>query len=137
EHRSSDEVEIGYQGRAFSPSLVPVFASQDGIVTYAGNTTSGATLCIDHAGGWSTHYAELEHLLARPTDRFRQRRKQRVQAGDVIGHARRSALGLRFALLRLTDDGCIAQDPAAWMPSWSMAPWFADPVPLVKAPATD
>jgi hypothetical protein len=122
----ADGIEIGYPGRSLSRSLVPVFAAQDGIVTYADNVANGATLSIDHAGGWSTHYSELEHLLARPTDRFRRRRKQRVRAGDIIGHARRSMLQMRFALSRLTDDGCVAQDPAAWMIGWSMLPWFED-----------
>jgi hypothetical protein len=30
--------------------------------------------------------------------------------------------------LRLTDDGCVRQDPAAWMSAWSMLPWFTQPV---------
>jgi len=112
-----------------------VFAAQDGIVTYAGSTAHGAAVSIDHLGGWSTHYSELEHLLARPTDRFRRRRKERVRAGDVIGHACRSALRIRFGLSRLTDDGSIEQDPASWMPAWSMLPWFAEPPPRVVARA--
>jgi hypothetical protein len=123
---SSDSIEIGYQGRSSSPSLVPVFAARDGIITYAGTAADGPTLCIDHPGGWSTQYAELAHLLARPTDRFRRRRKERVRAGDVVGHAHPSALRIRFALSQLTDDECVALDPAAWMPAWSMLPWFAE-----------
>ncbi len=124
-----DSITIGYPGRASSPDLVPVFAAQDGVVTYASSTTDGSTLCIDHLGGWSTHYSELEHLLTRPTDRFRRRRKERVRAGDVIGHASRTTLRIRFGLSRLTDEGCIELDPASWMPAWSMLPWFAEPTP--------
>jgi hypothetical protein len=122
-----DGVALGYQGRSSSPGLVPVFAAQDGIVTYAGNTADGSTVCLDHVGGWSTQYA---HLLTRPTDRFRRRRKERVRAGDVIGHASRSALRIRFALSQLTDDGCLAVQPAHRMPAWTMLPWFSLAVPL-------
>jgi hypothetical protein len=127
-----DHVEIGYPGRASSPGLVPVFAAQDGIVAYAGKRGS-PTLCLDHAGGWSTEYTELEHVLAMPTDRFRRRRKARVRAGDVLGHARRSSLGIGFALVRLTDDGCSTVDPAEWMHTWSVLPWFAEPALPVRA----
>lgn len=123
----SEGIEIGYEALSFSPSLVPVFAAQDGIVAYAGPGAEGSALSIDHADGWSTHYSELEHLLTRPTDRFRRRRKERVRAGDVIAHARRSAPRVRFGLSRVAEDGSIALDPAAWMPAWSVLPWFAEP----------
>ncbi len=131
EQQPLDSVTIGYPGRASSPGLVPVFAAQDGVVTYACSAADGSTLCIDHLGGWSTHYSELEHLLTRPTDRFRRRRKERVRAGDVIGHASRTTLRIRFGLSRLTDDGCIEIDPVSWMAAWSMLPWFAEPPPRV------
>ena len=131
----SDGIAIGYPGRSSSPGLVPMFAAQDGVVTYAGSTTVGSTLCIDHVGGWSTHYSELEHLLTRPTDRFRRRRKERVRAGDVIGHASRTTLRIRFGLSRLTDEGSVDQDPSSWMPAWSLLPWFAEPTPRVVARA--
>jgi murein DD-endopeptidase MepM/ murein hydrolase activator NlpD len=119
-----DGVAIGYRERSSSPGLVPVFAAQDGIVIYAASTGSGSTLSIDHAGGWTTHYSELEHLLARPTDRFRRRRKERVRAGDIIGYARRTLLQIRFALSRFNGDECAPQDPSFWMPEWSLLPWF-------------
>jgi hypothetical protein len=124
-------IAIGYSGRSSSRDLVPVFAAQDGFVTYAGNGADGSTICIDHAGGWSSSYDQLEHLLTRPTDRFRRRRKERVRAGDVIGHAPRSILRIRFGLSRITDDGCVDQDPTSWMPAWSMLPWFVEPTPRV------
>lgn len=133
EHPPPDGLAIGYPGRSSSPNLVPVFAAQDGVVTYASSTAGDSTLCIDHMGGWSTHYAELEHLLARPTDRFRHRRKERVRAGDVIGHARRAPLRIRFGLSHLTDDGCIEQDPASWMTAWSILPWFVEVAPRIVA----
>jgi hypothetical protein len=128
-------IALGYPMRSSSPDLVPVFAAQDGIVTYAGNGASGSTICIDHAGGWSSSYGELEHLLARPTDRFRRRRKERVRAGDVIGHAPRSILRIRFGLSRIADDECVEQDPAPWMPAWSMLPWFVEPTQRVATRA--
>lgn len=129
EYPPPDGLAIGYRGRSSSADLVPVFAAQDGVVTYAGSNASGSTLCIDHLGGWSTHYSELEHLLTRPTDRFRRRRKERVRAGDVIGHASRTTLQIRFGLSRLTDEACVELDPASWMSAWSMLPWFAEPTP--------
>ncbi len=133
---SPDGVELGYPGRSRSPGLVPVFAAQNGVVTYASNAAGGSVLSIDHAGGWSTHYSELEHALARPTDRFRRRRKERVRAGDVIGHARRSTLRIRFGLSRLTEDGFVEQDPAVWMLAWSVLPWFAKAAPHAVARAS-
>jgi hypothetical protein len=104
-----------------------VIAAQDGIIAYAGPATGSRTLCIDHAGGWSSNYYELGDLLTRPTDRFRCRRKERVRAGDVIGHAPRSSLRIRFGLSRVTDAGSIDEDLTAWMPAWSVLPWFLEP----------
>jgi hypothetical protein len=131
-HAALDGVVIGYPGRSFSPNLVPVFAAQDGVVTYAGTTATGSTLCIDHEGGWSTHYSELEHLLTRPTDRFRRRRRERIRGGDVIGHVRRSTLQMRFALWQLNGDECTVQDPTAHMLGWLLLPWF-DTCPKVRS----
>lgn len=120
----TDDVEIGYSSRIASASNVPVMAAQDGIIAYAESANGSCTLCIDHAGGWSTQYSDLERLLVRPTDRFRRRRKERVQAGDVVGHASRSSLRVHFALSRLTDGEPVAMDPSIWMLGWSMLPWF-------------
>lgn len=61
---------------------------------------------VEHAGGWMTRYAALQHLLTTPGNH--RRRRARVHAGDVLGHARRSDLRVRFAVFRLTDDGWIA-----------------------------
>jgi len=60
---------IGYRDCSLSPICVPVFAAQEGLVTYASTTGNGPALCIDHPGGWSTQYAELDRLLVRVTDR--------------------------------------------------------------------
>lgn len=135
EQPSLDGIALGYQGRSSAPSLVPVFAARDGVVAYAGSVANGSTICIDHVGGWSSHYSELEHLLTWPTDRFRHRRKERIRAGDVIGHASRSTLRILFGLSRLAEDSCIDQDPAAWMSAWSILPWFTEHEPRIAARA--
>jgi hypothetical protein len=125
---SPDRVDIGYSDRSSSPSLVPVFAAQDGVITYAGTAGGSPTVCLDHAGGWSTQYGDLEHVLAMPTDRFRRRRKTRVRAGDVLGHARRSSLRVRFGLAQLGESGWLVADPTEPMRTWSLLPWFDEPL---------
>jgi len=85
-----DSVEIGYAGRPASPDLIPVVAAQDGVITYVGTADGNPTVCLDHAGGWSTQYTDLEHVLALPSDRFCRRRKMRVRAGGMLGHTQRS-----------------------------------------------
>jgi hypothetical protein len=79
--------------------------------------------------GWSTQYADLQHTLVVPTDRFRRRRKTRVRAGDVLGHARRASLRLRFGLAQLGESGWVIVDPTGPMHAWSALPWFDDPIP--------
>jgi murein DD-endopeptidase MepM/ murein hydrolase activator NlpD len=131
--RGDRVVDLDYHGRTSSPSFVPVFAAQDGIITYAARTDRGATICLDHPGSWSTQYEELEHVLVMTTDRFRCRRKARVRAGDVLGHARRASLRIRFALSQLTDGKWVVVEPAELMHTWSVLPWFADPSPDTAA----
>jgi hypothetical protein len=126
---SQDSVDIGYVDRCSAPSLVPVLAAHDGVITYAGTGNGSPTVCLDHAGGWSTQYADLEHVLAMSTDRFRRRRKTRVRAGDVLGHARRSSLRVRFGLTQLAESGWLVTDPTEPMHTWSVVPWFAEPTP--------
>ena len=130
-HRLHDEVahrvEVGYADRSSSTSFVPVFAAHDGVITYAGTADGSPTICLDHTGGWSTHYAELDHLLVAPTDRFRRRRKTRIHAGDVLGHARCSSLRIRFGLMHLGESGWVVVDPTNLIPTWSALPWFDEP----------
>jgi hypothetical protein len=122
--RATGILEIGYVGRVCSSSFVPVFAAQDGTVTYAGRAAGGLTLTVDHSDGWSTQYSALEFLLSKPTDRFQRRRKQRVRSGDVIGYAPRSTLRIHFTLSRLVEDQYIVLDPSTPMGEWSALPWF-------------
>jgi hypothetical protein len=126
-----DSVDIGYAEHPSSSACVPVLAAQDGVITYAGTAAGSPTVCLDHAGGWSTQYADLEHVLALPTDRFRRRRKPRVRAGDVLGHARRSSLRIRFGLAQLGESGWHIVDPTALLPTWSVLSRFAEPIPRV------
>jgi hypothetical protein len=119
----SDHVKIGYSGNASPHGAIPVLATQSGIVAYAGTTGGSSTLCIDHADGWSTQYDNLERLLVRSTDRFRRRRKERVQAGDIIGHAPQARPRIGFVLSRWIDTGFHAVDPAPWMRAWSVLAW--------------
>lgn len=134
EHSRHDgAVELGYRDRGSSPSFVPVFAAQDGVISFVTRAGKGATLCLDHAGGWSTQYGGLAHALVLPTDRFRRRRKTRVRAGDVLGHAPRESLRISFALSQLSERGWIAIDPAPMLHAWSLVPWFADPPPRTPA----
>jgi hypothetical protein len=132
--RTDGLVQIGYRDRASSPDFVPVFAAQDGIITYAVRAEQGTTLCLDHPGGWSTQYSELEHVLALSTDRFRRRRKVRVRAGDVLGHVRGS-LQVRFGLSRLIEGEWVVIDPVEFLHAWSILPWFAEPTSRVVSKA--
>jgi len=131
-------VELSYPGRATAPSFVPVFVAMDGVVACAGRQRDGATVDLEHEGGWMTRYAALQHLLTAPADR--RRRQTRVRAGEVLGHARRSDLRVRFALFRLTNDGWIAVDPIEQVRSWSLVPWFTEPTsraPIQRAARGD
>lgn len=123
---AADRIELGYPGRSSAPAFVPVFAARDGVIAFVGRAEGRPTICLDHAGGWSTQYAELAHVLAMRTDRFQRRRKVRVRAGDVLGHARPDALRVRFALGQLVDGEWSLVDPADAMLTWALVPWFTD-----------
>src|ERR1041384_7361587 len=111
-----------------SPGFVPIFAAHDGVIAYAGSPGGNPTVGLEHARGWSTRYIDLEHVLAMPTDRF-HRRKTRVRAGDILGHARRSSLRVRFGLAQLGESGWLVADPTEPMHTWSVLPWFDEPTP--------
>lgn len=48
-------------------------------------------------------------------------------AGDVLGHARRSALRVHFGLTQLIDGEWTSVDPAEAMHAWARLPWFIEP----------
>ena len=129
-----DTAELGYSGRSSSPDFVPVFAAREGVIAYAGTAGGSPMISLDHAGGWSTQYAELAQLRAMPTDRFRRRRKVRVRAGDVLGYVHPDALRLRFGLAQLVDGEWSFVDPAEAMHTWSRLPWFSQPTTSVALP---
>jgi murein DD-endopeptidase MepM/ murein hydrolase activator NlpD len=127
---------ITYAGTTSAQGYLPVFAVHDGVITFAGKTTvtsGGATLvrysmCLDHAGGWSTRYGDLEHMFSMPVDRFARRRKQRVRAGDILGYANRSPVSLAFELWRSDDEAHKPIDPAKHMRDWLVLPWHEAPI---------
>lgn len=121
--RGDGIILIGYQDEISSRNPIPVLAAQGGVVTYAVQATNGATLCLDHPGGWSTQYEGMKSLSVLATDRFRHRRKVRVAAGAVLGHIWRSPPCLHFAVARLADNGLIRVDPIRYMDGWSVLRW--------------
>jgi len=135
-HRYAD---VSYEG---DPNLrfVPVLATQDGVITYAGKATTTCmgktvaryTMCLDHAGGWSTHYGDLEHMFSLSVDRFARRRKQRVRTGDVLGYASTTPLHIFFELWRTDGEVYAPVDPAEHMNSWLVLPWKPAPIAHVQ-----
>lgn len=115
-------IALGYRCGTLAQSFIPVLAAQGGVVTYAARGERGATLCLDHPGGWSTQYEELANLSVLATDRFLCRRSARMQAGEVLGHLSWSSPTMRFSLSRLTELGMTAVDPAQHMHTWSVLP---------------
>jgi len=128
-------VELTYADNPTLPRLVPVFAAHDGVITYAAKSGATSVICLDHPGGWSTQYGDLEHVFASPTDRFRRRRKERVRTGDVLGYAAGPCVLVRFTLAQLVDEEepCAPIDPRDRMRRWLVLPWADAPRP---APAS-
>lgn len=127
----SGAIELTYPGRPSAPSFVPVFAAADGVIDHSDRLPGGATLQLEHPGGWATRYAELQHLLTSPQV---GRRKVRVLAGDVLGHVRRSDLRLRFTMFRMTEGGWTEVDATERVHAWSLLPWFTEPAPWLLEP---
>ncbi len=111
-------VDLGYTPAVYDPDLsVPVHAVNDGEIAMSLPGADGHTITIDH-GQWMTVYAHLSRSLVTAC-MPRLRRRERVRAGRVIGHAARSPLHLRFELWRWTDArGFVAVAPAPCMQSW-------------------
>lgn len=133
---SHSRAVIEYRRDETPQGYVPVFAVHDGVITFAGKatvTSDGSTfhrysMCLDHAGGWSTRYGDLEHMFSLPVDRFVRRRKPRVRAGDILGYANRSPLSLAFELWRSDDEAYKPIDPAKHMRDWLVLPWHEAPI---------
>jgi hypothetical protein len=115
-------VLIGYEVRPGDLELdVPVYAAQDGEVMLAGETASGFAIGIDHrAHGLATYYAQLSKMCVAPNHLYRNRKRQRVYGGDVIGYAARSSIEIRFALWKWTDvRGFVPVDPIPQLEKWA------------------
>ncbi len=74
--------------------LTPVYAVQDGEITFAEATDRGCSVLLDHVGGWATHYKNLALMLCNPRHQWKRGDGERVRAGDAIGYAGSQA-GLR------------------------------------------
>lgn len=126
ESRADGLVRLGYPDRASSSELVPIFAPQDGAITYVTRAQHGGTVCLDHPGGWSTVLSGLETVLAASTDRFSRRRKSRVRAGDVLGYVRKT-LHVSLGLSHWAQGEWTTIDPATCCHAWTAQPWFTNP----------
>ena len=62
-----------------APRGAPVFASENGVVAYAGNSIKGFgnLLLVRHSDGWTTAYAHIDKVLVRKGDT--------VKRGETIG----------------------------------------------------
>lgn len=115
----------------FMPDRVPVFAVRDGSITYAAKDGHTHSMVIDHGNGWSTYYANLEHMFARPTSKRARRRLDYVRAGDVLGFVGAPVPGvfkqLRFELWTLDEDDELSPvDPRGELTRWRVLPWHQD-----------
>ena len=118
----------------FMPNMVPVFAVDDGEITYAGRLSHGYGVVIDHGNGLATYYSNLEQLAAIRTDLYRKR-AQHVRAGDMIGIVGAVSAGgfkhLHFELWRRGRDHLFAPvDPKQTMTGWTVLPWRDDLTPI-------
>jgi murein DD-endopeptidase MepM/ murein hydrolase activator NlpD len=116
-------LELGYESRFFDAELyVPVSAAQAGEVALAGETPSGFMITIDHGHReWATHYTHLSRMFVAPYLGQKKRRRQRVQAGEVIAYAAKTPIRMRFELWNWTDEkGFVPVDPIATMTSWGV-----------------
>jgi len=111
----------------FLPRFTPVFAAQDGTITYAGKADGVNAMTIVHGDGWATHYANLQGMLALPLRAGSRRRGESVQAGDVLGFVGGTTDNgqmrpLRFELWRKDGLTFKAEDPKVRMETWLYLP---------------
>lgn len=113
-------VDIGYVIAPFDSELyVPIYAAQNGEVSFACEGKDGFAVSLDH-GKTTTHYAHMSQMFVTRC-LGRTKRRQHVRAGDVIGYAAKVPLHLRFELWKWTDDrGFVAVDPRPELESWTV-----------------
>lgn len=134
---------VAYRDVVSHRDFLPVFAAHDGVITFAAKTLvtcEGATVtryavCLDHPGGWSTRYGDLEHMFCMPADRFSRRRRERVRAGDVLGYAQRSPLRVPFELWRCDDESFGPIDCEKYIDRWRVISWEGAPLTTERAQA--
>jgi murein DD-endopeptidase MepM/ murein hydrolase activator NlpD len=81
---------IRFNGSANISADEPVFASADGIVTDAFNTSNlttpyGSVVTIDHGGGWKTQYVHLDDALTVTTDDTVVQGQRIGKVGQIAG----------------------------------------------------
>jgi hypothetical protein len=114
-------VDFGYEPRPYDRELyVPVHAAQDGDVMCAVETACGFALSIEHGeASLVTHYAQMSRMFVTPYYGQRNRKRQRVRAGEVIGYAAKSPIQIRFEVWQWTNDrGFTAVDPQSHLEKW-------------------
>ena len=109
-------VLLGYEPRPFDGQLfVPVHAAQDGTVALAVETASGCFVNLEHGyQSHSTTYALMSKMFVTAYRGEKNRKRERVRGGDVIGYATKSPITVRFEVWTWNDrDGYAATDPVA------------------------
>jgi hypothetical protein len=130
-HPERRDFVLGYEVAAALPRFVPVFAARDGAVRFAGTTTNGYSVALEHKGGWCTQYAGFEHMFAAPT--CCRHRTQHLHAGDVLGYLSHDRPHVRFELATLSEEeGYLPIDPSQRMRHWALLPWSD----VVREPST-
>lgn len=128
---ASDQVDTYPPGtpagspRSFMPLAIPVLAVRDATVWSADRSKRGFEVVLDHGPPWASYYQHLDQMFLIPTQRGAS--KQRVRAGDVIGHVGADPTdreGLRHLHFELWLGGAhnAAVDPCPLMKSWYVLP---------------
>lgn len=102
------------------PRLTPVFAVNDGVVSYARKQSDGHAILIDHRNGWISVYSRLAHMFVAA--------EQRVSCGDIIGYLGTpkgtQLTPLRFELWRVNEaDDYMPVDPILFIRRWQHLEW--------------
>lgn len=89
----------------------PVFAAENGVVSYAGNELRGYgnLLLVQHAGGWITAYAHNSRLLVSRGDK--------IARGQLIAHAGDTGGVTRAQLHFEIRKGATPVNPVKYLPS--------------------
>jgi hypothetical protein len=114
-------IDLGYERRTYDAELfVPVYAAQDGVVMFCGESRNGFAVSITHEGQrWATCYRHLSKVFLGINLYEKRKRRQRVRGGEIIGYAATSPIHVRFEMHEWTDErGFVAVDPIEQLASW-------------------